>query len=64
MALAVNLLRVSPIAIGLTSPFDLGNAVRREHDNRGTAEGGTLPSAISKRAKIEGRWLRRCLEVL
>ena len=51
MALAVNLLRVSPIAIGLTSPFNLGNAIRREHDNRGTAEGGTLPSAISEHSE-------------
>ena len=36
MALAVNLFRVSPVAIDLTSPFDLRNAIRRVHDNRVT----------------------------
>ena len=45
---AVNLLKLSPTAMGRTSPFDFGNAISREADNKGIIAVGTLPSAINE----------------
>ena len=46
VALAVILLKVSPIAIGRTSPIAFGKAISQDADNKGIMLGGTLPSAM------------------
>ena len=46
MAIAIALLRTSPIAIGFTSLLGLGRAASLDADISGTIVQGTVPSGI------------------
>ena len=46
ITLAVNLLRVSRIAIGLTSPLPFGSAIKQDEAIKGITFDGNLPFAM------------------
>ena len=53
MQCAVIVLKTSPIAIGRTSPEDLGKAIGRAEDNNLAIKSGTDPWAIQEKSKMQ-----------